>query len=141
MRLISVVLVADNEKDRFRASQALLNYGFRFFETHKLYAANKPLTEARIWKGEVDKLPLGLAEDLYVTIPRGQHQDMNASLRVNAGIEAPVSEGAPFGNVTVTLRKASVAEAPLVALRDVAEGGLVSRLVDQTMMYFNSWFE
>lgn len=141
MRLISVVLGADNEKDRFRASQALLNYGFRFFETHKLYGANEPLTEARIWKGEVDKLPLGLAEDLYVTIPRGQHQDMNASLRVNNGIEAPVSQGAPFGKVTVTLREASVAEAPLVALRGVAEGGLVSRLVDQTMMFFNSWFE
>ena len=141
MRLISVVLGADNEKDRFRASQALLNYGFRFFETHKLYAANEPLTEARIWKGEVDQLPLGLAKDLYVTIPRGQHQNMNASLRVNSGIEAPVSQGAPFGNVTVTLRDATVADVPLVALRDVAEGGMVSRLVDQAMMFFNSWFE
>lgn len=141
MRLISVVLGADNEKDRFRASQALLNYGFRFFETHKLYGANDPLTEARIWKGELDKLPLGLAKDLYVTIPRGQHQDMNASLRVNTDIQAPVSQGTPFGNVTVTLRDATVAQVPLVALRDVAEGGLVGRVVDQALMFFNSWFE
>lgn len=141
MRLISVVLGADNEKDRFRASQALLNYGFHFFETHKLYGANEPLTEARIWKGEVDQLPLGLAEDLYVTIPKGRHQDMNAALRVDSGIQAPVSKGSAFGNVTVTLRDTTVTEVPLVALRGVAEGGLVSQLVDQALLFFNSWFE
>jgi Zn-dependent M28 family amino/carboxypeptidase len=103
MRLISVVLGADVEKKRFAATQALLNYGFSFYETHKLYDADEALTEARIYKGEVNELPLGLSKSLYVTIPKGRYKEMHASLRVNTSIEAPASVGAPYGSVTVTL--------------------------------------
>jgi len=141
MRLISVVLGADSEKDRFSASQALLNYGFHFFETHRLYQANQPLTEARVWKGEASTLPLGLAEDLYVTIPKGRYQDMSASLRLNAAIEAPARQGESFGRVLVTLDKDTVADTPLIALQSVAAGGLVGRLTDQVLLMFNSLFE
>ncbi len=140
MRLISVVLGARNDGDRFSASQALLNYGFRFYETHKLYAAGEPLTQARIWKGETDELPLGLARDLYVTIPKGQYQDLNAALRVDAEIEAPAQLGSPFGAVAITLGEDAVSEAPLVALRDVPEGGLVTKLVDEVMLMVKSLF-
>lgn len=141
MRLISVVLGAANEKDRFSASQALLNYGFRFYETHKLYDASTPLAQARVWKGEVDELPLGLAEDLYVTIPKGRYEDMNASLRVNASIEAPASQGAAFGKVTVTLGADTMTSVPLVALRSVAEAGFLGRVWDQMLLTVYALFE
>ena len=140
-RLIAVVLGAKTEKERFSASQSLLNYGFRFFETHKLYDANDLLTEARIWKGEVEKLPLGLAEDLYVTIPKGKYKDMQAALSIDTTIEAPVRKGARFGIVTITLENNLIASAPLVALQDVAEGGLVGRMMDQVLLMFDSLFE
>ncbi|HKK13923.1 MAG TPA: D-alanyl-D-alanine carboxypeptidase family protein, partial [Gammaproteobacteria bacterium] len=84
MRLISVVLGTKSNEARADASQALLNYGFRFFETHKLYDAHKPLTHARVWKGADDKLSLGLAHTLYVTVPRGQYKDLDASMSVNS---------------------------------------------------------
>ena len=140
-RLIAVVLGAKTEKERFSASQSLLNYGFRFYETHKLYNANELLTEARIWKGEVEKLPLGLAEDLYVTIPKGKYKDMQAALNIDATIEAPVPKGAPFGIVTITLENNLIGSAPLVALQSVAEGGLVGRMMDQVLLMFDSLFD
>ncbi len=140
-RLISVVLGAENEKNRFSASQALLNYGFRFYETYKLYAAAQPLVQARVWKGEIADLPLGLAEDLFVTIPKGRYNDMDAVMKVITGIEAPVDQGAVQGAVTVTLDDALLAEAPLVALQAVPEGGLFTRLVDQAQMLFKSFLE
>lgn len=140
-RLITVVLGAETEKNRFSASQSLLNYGFRFFETHKLYDANNLLTEARIWKGEVEKLPLGLANDLYVTIPKGKYNDMHAALNINASIEAPAPKGTPFGSVTVTLDDQVVADAPLVALQTVNESGLFGRMVDEVFLMFNALFE
>jgi D-alanyl-D-alanine carboxypeptidase (penicillin-binding protein 5/6) len=74
MRLITVVLGTNSENARVEASQALLNYGFRFFETHKRYAAGTQLTSSRVWKGTTDNTALGIDKDLYVTIPRGQYQ-------------------------------------------------------------------
>jgi D-alanyl-D-alanine carboxypeptidase (penicillin-binding protein 5/6) len=133
MRLISVVLGAKKESDRFNASQTLLNHGFRFFETHKLYDANQALAEARIWGGEIDDLPLGLTETLYVTIPKGRYQEMQAALQMNSDIEAPVQKGVPLGKIVVTLGQETVNEVPLVALRDVAEAGFFGRLIDRIM--------
>lgn len=92
MRLISVVLGTASERARANESQTLLNYGFRFYETHRLYAANKPLTTTRVWKGEMEQLPLGLNRDLYLTIPRGQYKKMAAAMIVTPEIIAPVKK-------------------------------------------------
>ncbi|MDX1656546.1 MAG: D-alanyl-D-alanine carboxypeptidase family protein [Candidatus Competibacteraceae bacterium] len=140
-RLISVVLGADSEKDRFSASQALLNYGFRFFETYKLYGAGEPLTQIRVWKGQLDELPLGLAEDLYVTIPEGRYQDLQPATRFSGQVEAPIDQGTVLGDVVVSLDDETVAQAPLEALQKVPESGLVGRLMDQSLMLFHSLWE
>lgn len=141
MRLISVVLGAEAERNRFSASRSLLNYGFRFFETHRLYSAERALTQVRIWKGQTDNLPLGLAKDLYVTIPKGQYDAMQASMRVNDIVQAPAEKGASFGTVTITLSDETVATSPLIALRDVAEAGFMGRLFDQMRLTLTSLFE
>lgn len=134
MRLITVVMGTSSEKARAQESQKLLNYGFRFYETHQLYAADKPLKEMRIWKGEVETLPLGLAEELYVTVPRGQYSELNASMRVGKTLIAPVSAGSSLGTVSVKLGDETLAERPLVALQDVAEGGLWQKLKDSALL-------
>jgi len=80
MRLISVVLGADSDKTRSNYSQQLLEYGFRFYETHKLYDANSVLTEARVWKGTKESVPTGIIEDFYVTIPKGNYSQLNQQI-------------------------------------------------------------
>ncbi len=136
MRLISVVMGTRSEEARAVESQKLLNYGFRFYETHRLYAALQPLKSMRIWKGAQEELQLGLAEDLYVTVPRGQYEQLKASLTVEQAVMAPAQRGQRFGSVSVRLDEESVAEIPLVALQDVAEGGLFQKLSDSVLLLF-----
>jgi len=136
MRLISVVMGTNSEKARAQESQKLLNYGFRFFETHRLYAADETLKQMRIWKGSTESLPLGLSEELYVTVPRGQYQDLKASVSVDKNIIAPASKGQAFGTVNINLGEKMLAQRPLVALQDVEEGSLWQQVTDQIMLMF-----
>ncbi|MFN2309575.1 MAG: D-alanyl-D-alanine carboxypeptidase family protein [Gammaproteobacteria bacterium] len=136
MRLISVILGADGEESRATATQALLNYGFRFFETHKLYEAGAKLVDARVWGGEHESVPLGLAGPLIVTIPRGQYPHLKASVQLPLRITAPVAAGATLGSVLVRLGDQTLMEPPLQALEPVAEGSLWRRAVDGVKAYF-----
>jgi len=136
MRLISVVLGTASEEARADASQALLNYGFRFFETHKLYDGGSKLTTARVWKGASESVDLGLDRTLYVTIPRGEYKNLDAAMQLQDHIIAPVSQAQPLGRVVVRLADQSVVEKDLVALSPVAEGSFLQRLVDETLLYF-----
>ena len=130
MRLISVVMGAGSPRSRMVNSQALLNYGFRYYEVHQLYHAREVLVERRMWNGESKSLQLGLDHDLFVTIPRGQSNSLKAVVHVEPDIMAPVSEGDKLGTVKVTFGDEDVAEKPLVALGSNPEGNLWRRLFD-----------
>ena len=134
MRLISVVMGTDSVHIRLAESQSLLNYGFRFFETHRLYQGGQSLTKAKIWKGEQSELGLGLANDLYVTIPRRYYKDLQAVMSIDKKIIAPAEKGTQYGNLKVTLAGETVAQKPLVALNTIAEGGFFSRIYDEAML-------
>lgn len=136
MRLITVVLGTDSTNARADASQALLNYGFRFFETHKLYDAGTQLTTSRIWKGSSETIALGIDDALYVTIPRGQYESLDASMNIDQRIMAPVSAGQALGTVQVTLGEQVVASQPLVSLQSIGEGSFWQRITDEGLLYF-----
>ncbi|HEY3486650.1 MAG TPA: D-alanyl-D-alanine carboxypeptidase family protein [Gammaproteobacteria bacterium] len=133
MRLILVVMGAESSNLRARNSMELLNYGFSLYETHKLFGAGKVLRESRIWKGDDSRLELGLARDLYVTIPRGQYLNLQPTLKVKKSIFAPVEKGQELGRVEVKLSDETVQEQPLVALREVGRGNLIRRMIDHVL--------
>jgi len=137
MRLISVVLGTDSEDARARHSQALLNYGYRFFETHRLYGAGEALTEARVWKGAEELVGLGLDDDLYVTIPRGQYGKLDAVMELTPNVEAPIARGTALGDVNVSLDGEVIHTQPLVALEDVEKGGFFRRTTDAVIRWFD----
>ena len=134
MRLISVIMGTKSEKARAKESLSLLNYGFRFFETHRLYGANDRLTRTRVWMGEQEQLSLGLAEDLHVTIPRRQYDRLNARTDLDPRIEAPIAQGQKVGEVVVELDGEVLSRRPLIALEAVPEGGIWRTLVDSVLM-------
>jgi len=136
MRLITVVLGTGSANARIDASQALLNYGFRFFETHKLYDAGTALATSRVWKGDTNSVSLGLDHGLYVTIPRGQYESLDASMKIDNHIMAPLNAGTALGSVQVKLGEDVVAEQPLVCLQSVAEGSIWQRIIDDALLYF-----
>ncbi len=135
MRLISVVMGTESEKARLTASQSLLNYGFRFYETHRLYGAGDRLTRTRVWMGEEEELALGLARDLYVTIPRRQYDKLNARTEIQPNLEAPIAKGQKVGEVVVELDGEVMTRQPLVALEEVPEGGIWRTVVDTVLMW------
>ena len=137
MRLVSVVLGSQSEEARAKQSQTLLNYGFRFFETHRLYASQEPVTQVRVWKGEIENLDLGLGDELYVTVPRGQYERLKATMEVDSEIIAPVAKGDTKGLVKIMLGEDLTTERPLVALESVEAGSLWKQLLDQVKLYFN----
>ena len=137
MRLVSVVLGTDSEKSRASVSKSLLNYGFRFFETHKLYAAGEILNRSRVWKGDSEKVSLGLMDDLYVTIPRGSYGQLEAVMDVDANIVAPLEKGSEHGAVRVSLSEEEMLQTPLVALESVSEGSLFQIAKDHILQLFN----
>ena len=113
-RLIGVVLGADKEKDRFAASQALLNYGFSFFESRKLHDANAPIVTSRIWKGKENELPLGVVHPLYVTVPKGQAPQVSTTTTVQPKIVAPAQKDQAFGEIVVKLGEQEVSRTPQI---------------------------
>ncbi|MCG7884691.1 MAG: D-alanyl-D-alanine carboxypeptidase family protein [Candidatus Thiodiazotropha endolucinida] len=135
MRLISVVMGTKGEEARAQASQSLLNYGFRFYETHQLYTAGEVLNRARIWMGDKEKLPLGLSQDLNVTIPRHQYQNLDARMEIEPKIMAPVKQGEVLGHVSISLNGEPVTEAPLVALKSIADGNIWQLIKDSALLW------
>ncbi|MEX2125635.1 MAG: D-alanyl-D-alanine carboxypeptidase family protein [Woeseia sp.] len=136
MRIISVVLGTATPKARNDGSQALLNYGFRFFETRLLYEAGETVTEAKIWKSADELTPLGLPEDLYITVPRGSYDEVESVLNMPAVLLAPVARGQPLAELEVSLNGSSLINTPLRALRENPKGSLWQRGRDAVMLLF-----
>lgn len=136
MRIISVVLGTSSEKSRIDGSQALLNYGFRFFETRLLYRAGEPVTQARVWKAEKELTPIGLPDDLYVTIPRGSFDNVESVLNMPATLMGPVAEGQPLAELLVSLNGSELINAPLRALEANPDGSFWQRTRDGVKLWF-----
>jgi len=136
MRLISVVLGADTDKSRTQSSQSLLNYGYRHFETHRLYRANETLKTARIWYGDQEQLAIGVESDIYITIPRGRYRDLQASMEIDSEINAPVVRGQEMGVVNVKLDDELVVSKSIVATHAVNDGGLLVKALDSIKLMF-----
>ena len=137
MRIISVVLGTDSEKSRASVSQALLNYGFRFYESHTLYDVDEVLSRPRIWGGEYETLTVGLADGLAITIPRGAYDALDATMDIDKNIEAPITKGQQVGVVKVSLDGKLLESVPLVALEAVNEGGLFRKAKDYIIRMMN----
>lgn len=136
MRLIGVLMGAESEKVRTAEARKLLGFGFRFFEGQKLHAANVSLARTRVWKGEVKELDVGVASDLQVTVPRGQVGKVSETLEVNSRIVAPVRKGDTVGTVRVLFAGKELTSRPLIALRNVEQGGIVHRWLDAAWLWW-----
>jgi len=136
MRIISVVLGTASEKARTDGSQALLNFGFRFFETRLLYRAGEAVAQARIWKAQKELTPIGLPDDLYVTIPRGSFDDVESVLNMPATLIGPVAQGQPLAELQVSLNGDQLINTPLRALEANPDGSFWQRTRDGVKLWF-----
>ncbi|MEM7764867.1 MAG: D-alanyl-D-alanine carboxypeptidase family protein [Pseudomonadota bacterium] len=136
MRLISAVMGTASAKARIDASQSLLNYGFRFYETRQLYAANQEIDTMRVWKGEQDRAALGVAAPVHVTVPRGSWDSLVPTVSVQRDLYAPMVASTEVGELRVMLDGEVLTTAPLIVLTDIARGGLWKRMTDEVALWF-----
>ena len=136
MRLISVVLGTASDKARTQSSQSLINYGFRYFETHTLYRSDEVLKTAKIWYGDQEQISMGVGKDIFITIPRGRYRDLDASMEIDAEISAPVERGQSLGQVNIKLDDEMILSEAIVAMQTVNEGSLIDRAMDSIKLMF-----
>lgn len=142
-RLISVVLgiQTPSQREGFRLREdgnlALLNWGFRFFETRTLYTPDKIITTPRVWKGADNSVALAVASPFSLTVPRGRFDALKANVDVPKYIIAPLTVGQRVGTLKISLDGKVIAEAPLVAKTAVAEAGFFGRIWDAFLMWWD----
>ncbi len=137
MRLVSAVLGTESMRAREDANMALINYGFNFFETKRLYAAGEPLTTAHVWKGKSPEVGLTLKRDLFVTGQRGHVGSVKAEFELPERLVAPLSTGTPIGKASIVVDGATIATHDLYPAADVPAGGFFRRMVDTVRLWFN----
>lgn len=136
MRLISAVMGTESDAVRVRESQKLLSYGFRYFETHRLYDSEAPLKTSEVRYGSADEVSMGVPETIYVTIPRGRYDDIEASLDIPGVLEAPIIKGEEVGELRVTLDGETLATSPLIAREAVTELEFFGRFFEGIYFFF-----
>lgn len=137
MRLISVVLGADSARSRAQETSALLNYGFRFFETAELLTAGRDLLKPKIWMGQQDYVDVGVVEPVILTLPRGERRNVEQQIVLNQPLMAPLKAGDEVGRLVLRLDDSVVYEGPIQALHDVASAGFFARLWDRLLMWID----
>jgi serine-type D-Ala-D-Ala carboxypeptidase (penicillin-binding protein 5/6) len=135
-RLVSVVLGAASESARSTESQKLLNWGFQFYDSVKLYAAGQPVTSLRVWKGSSSMLKAGFTSDLYVAVPKGQGDKVKAVIEGLQPLLAPVNPGQRVGTLKIEIGGRPHAELPVVALESVPVAGIFGRAWDSLQLLF-----
>jgi len=141
MRLISVVLGTATDAARFRESEKLLTWGFRFFETVTPIKTDKPFAQQRVWFGDRKEVNLGVEKDAALTLPKGQMKNLKASYNLTTPqLEAPLKKNQVVGTIDFQLDGKTIEQRPLVVMEEVPEGNFFSRIVDFVLMQFHSLF-
>lgn len=136
MRLITVVLGADSINMREQETEKLLAYGFRYFETSKVYQAGAEVAHPRVWGGSKDEIKLGVDHDIALTYPRGKREAIQASMNIEKYLKAPIQVNQSVGEMVVTLDGETIMKTPLVALETVEKGGIFHRIWDAMVLFF-----
>lgn len=126
-RLVSVVLGTNSESLRATESQKLLNYGFQFYDTVKLYEKNQPVSTVKVWKGGANQVRAGFPYDMYLSVPKGYADKLKASVETQQPLLAPIAGGQKVGVLRVELEGKPYGEFPVVALEDVGVAGIFGR--------------
>ena len=135
-RLISVVLGAKSPDQRTKVSKSLLEYGFRFYETHKIFSSNEELIQARVFNGDKNNISLGVIDDTYISVPRRQIKNIKKKFVIDQNLSAPVNQNEAVGYVIIELEGKVVTTYKLFAMESIKEGNFYRKTLDSIYRYF-----
>ena len=135
-RLISVVLGAKSPNQRTKVSKSLLEYGFRFYETHKIFSSNEELIQARVFNGDKNNISLGVIDDTYISVPRRQIKNIKKKFVIDRNLSAPVNQNEAVGYMVIELEGKTINTYKLFAMESIKEGSLYRKTLDSIYRYF-----
>ena len=135
-RLVSVVMGSVGPRTRAKVTQALLSYGYRFYETRKLYSSGETITSVKVWKGELDSLDLVVEDELVLTLHRGEFDRIETGMSITEDPTAPIAAGQHLGQLELSLGEEVLASLPLSAAGDIPAGGFFKRLKDHIKLHW-----
>jgi len=135
-RFIAVVMGARSAESRSQEVQKMLNYGFRYYQSERLFSAGQELIRSPVWGGAANIVPVGVLEDVYVTISRGTRNQLESVIDLDSVVKAPVSAGDELGRIKVSFQGEVLVDQPVLALVNVPEGGFFKRIWDMVKLFF-----
>ena len=129
-RFISVVLGAPNDSARATESQKLLNFGFQFYDATLVYRKAQTISTLKVWKGQSNSIAATVADDLYLTLPKGEYARVKASITSQQPLIAPIAKGQIIGKISFTLDDKIIYTRNLIAAQEVAAAGIFGKLWD-----------
>ncbi len=135
-RLIAILLGTNSETARAQEGQKLLNYGYQFFDSQRLYKKGDAVATPEIFKGAQNTIKLGFDRDIWFTLPKDKFVGLKATLTTTQPLLAPLRSGEKAGIMKLTKDDKLVAEIPVVALEDVPVAGLLGRGWDAIRLLF-----
>ena len=135
-RLISVVLGAKSPDQRTKVSKSLLEYGFRFYETHKIFSSNEELIQARVFNGDKNNISLGVIDDTYISVPRRQIKNIKKKFVIDRNLSAPVNQNEAVGYMAIELEGKIITTYKLFAMESIKEGSFYRKTLDSIYRYF-----
>jgi D-alanyl-D-alanine carboxypeptidase (penicillin-binding protein 5/6) len=94
------------------------------------------LASARVWKGQSPSVDLGIKDDLYITLPRGEAGSIKTATDIPPRLIAPLAQDAAVGSVRVFAGSQTLATIPMHPQKSVAAGGWWRRLIDTIRLWF-----
>lgn len=140
-RFIAVVMGTRSSESRSQEVQKMLNYGFRYYQTERLFSAGQELIQSPVWGGVANNLSVGVLEHVNITIPRGVRDQLESTINLDSVVKAPISIGDELGRVKIAFQGEVLVDRPVLALVDVPEGGFVKRIWDSVKLFFVQLFQ
>ncbi|MEZ5540313.1 MAG: D-alanyl-D-alanine carboxypeptidase family protein [Pseudomonadales bacterium] len=139
-RLISVVLGAPSIKEREAQSSALLNYGFRFFQSVNLYPADAVLGTPRVWEGEAESITVVPASEVSMIVPRNVAASLTHEVKIDSPLIAPITAGQKVGQIVVKNGEEVLKTIDVVAKEEVQRAGFFGAMWDKLVRFFSGLF-
>ena len=130
VRRISIALGATTDAARAAESQKLLNYGFQYFDSKLVYRQGQAINQIKVWKGNENQVAMTVADDLFLTVAKGDYVNVKVSTSIKQPLIAPIKKGQVIGAVKFTLNGNVIQERNLVATKSIEAAGIFGRTWD-----------
>lgn len=125
LRLVAVVLGAQQRKGNFRDSMVLFNYGFATYKYKGFMQENQEVGKIKVEKGETDFVKVVTNKNIGTIIAKGKDKDITSEIQLYPSVNAPVKKGDVLGKVVILKGNEPIEYFDLVAKKDVHKGSML----------------